>query len=210
MENIAIPKKSINAMEIDPRIRHEVIFDEFMKLDDGESLEVIVDHRPDHLLMHMQHAGLPVDPEMYRATLRDDGIWSGIFVRSATGGNGSGIVIASYDTKRNYDSKKFSAVPVKAGGEYGVLITYLKAGQFIPVHSPGVDLIFQVFRGNGTAVAGDREFRIKQGDIFIVPKGEKRGIRAETDMEALHIVVPFPGDEDHQEVEQKLASGKFD
>ncbi len=209
MGKIVAPTKSVNAIEIDPRIRHEVIFDEFLKLEDGESLEVIVDHRPDHLLMHMQHAGLPVDPERYTATLREDGLWSGIFVKSTAGSNDHSIIIANYDTKRNYDSEKFSAVPVKAGGEYGVLITYLKAGQFIPVHSPDVDLIFQVFKGNGTGVAGDREFRIKAGDIFIVPRGEKRGIRAETDMEALHIVVPFPDEEDHQEVERKLASGTF-
>lgn len=209
MERIAVPKKTIDATSLDPRVRHEVIFEEFMKLREGESLEVIADHRPDHLLMHMQHTGLPVDPEKYQAVMRDDGTWSAVFFKSSEAGEDSGIIVANYETKRSYDESRFSAVPVKAGGEYGVILTYLKAGQFIPVHSPDVDLIFQVFKGSGSAVAGSREFRIKPGDIFIVPRGQRRGIRAETDMEALHIVVPFPTETDHQEVEAKLASGSF-
>lgn len=209
MEKSIAPKKTINAMEIDPRIRHQIIFEEFMKLGDGEGMEVIVDHKPDHLLMHMQHAGLPVDAERYQSVLRDDGAWSAIFVRSHRSENDGGIIITSYESMRKYDDSKFSAVPVKTGGEYGVILTYIKAGQFIPVHSPAVDLIFQVFKGSGVAVAGEREFRIESGDILIVPRGQRRGIRADTDMEALHIVVPFPTERDHEEVESKLSSGNF-
>jgi quercetin dioxygenase-like cupin family protein len=92
---------------------------------------------------------------------------------------------------------------------YKVIITYIKAGQFIPVHSPSTDLIFAVFTGTGTAFAGNREVPLNPGSILVVPGGEKRGIRAERDMEALHLVSPVPDDSDHTEVMKKLLKNSY-
>ncbi|MEM0157068.1 MAG: DUF2249 domain-containing protein [Thermoplasmataceae archaeon] len=202
-------RKTIDAREIDPRIRHEVIFNEFKKLNEGEILDVIVDHEPDHLLMHMEHVGLPVDAERYSAEKQENGLWIGHFVKSAEKNPAGNAITTDYDRSRTYNESRFSAVPVFANDQYGVLLTYLKAGQFIPVHSPGVDLVFQVFRGVGTATVGETEVKLKPGSLIIVPRGQKRGIKAITDMEGVHIVVPFPAEVDHEEVEKKLASGKY-
>ncbi len=202
-------RKTIDAREIEPRVRHEVIFGEFKKLNEGEMLDVIVDHEPDHLLMHMEHVGLPVDAERYSAEQLENGLWVGHFVKSAKKDAAETTVATDYERSRSYNESRFSAVPVFANDKYGVLLTYLKAGQFIPVHSPGVDLVFQVFKGVGTATVGDKEVKLKPGSLIIVPRGQKRGIKATTDMEGVHIVVPFPAEGDHEEVEKKLASGKY-
>ncbi len=93
---------------------------------------------------------------------------------------------------------------------YRVLLTYIRAGQFIPVHTPRVDLVFVVQSGRGTVVAGDERRKITAGDIVIVPRGVRRGILAETDMEALHVVAPPPDDSDHEEVSRKIAAGSFE
>ncbi len=122
----------------------------------------------------------------------------------------NGVVITSFEKKRAYDEKVFSPVSIYSTGTYRVILTYFKAGQFIPVHSPNIDLVFVVQSGKGEVVAGTRRERIKAGDVVIVPRGVKRGIKAETEMEALHIVSPPPKDTDHEEVARKLQSLRFE
>ena len=73
-----------------------------------------------------------------------------------------------------------------------------------------INLVFQVQSGTGEIVAGSKRQQIKPGDIIIIPKGQKRGIKAETDMEALHLVSPPPNDADHEEVVKKLQANSFD
>ncbi|WP_393972248.1 DUF2249 domain-containing protein [Oxyplasma meridianum] len=51
----------MDARSIDARVRHEIIFDKFSKIDQGMTLKVVVDQVPDHLLMHMENMGLPID-----------------------------------------------------------------------------------------------------------------------------------------------------
>jgi quercetin dioxygenase-like cupin family protein len=202
-------RRTIDARKLDQRIRHETIFNEFKKLNEGETLDVVVDHEPDHLLMQMEHVGLPVNIEKYYAEQRKDGVWVGHFVKSAENDKGESVIITDYDRSRSYNERRFTAVPVFSNDKYGVLVTYIKAGQFIPVHSPDVDLIFHVFKGTGTATVDETEVMLKPGSLIIVPRGKKRGIKATTDIEGLHIVVPFPSEGDHEEVERKLASGKY-
>ena len=202
-------RKTIDARKLDPRIRHETIFNEFKKLNEGETMDVVVDHEPDHLLLHMEHAGLSVDLERYSAEQREDGLWVGHFAKSAENKNGEAVIVTDYDRNRSYNENRFAVIPVFANDKYGVLFTYIKAGQFIPIHSPDVDLVFQVFKGAGTATVGDTEVTLRPGSLIIVPRGQKRGIKASTDIEGLHIVVPFPSEGDHEEVERKLAMGKY-
>jgi quercetin dioxygenase-like cupin family protein len=120
------------------------------------------------------------------------------------------IVITSFEKERNYDEHAFSPIPLYSTNEYRVILTYFKAGQFIPVHKPNLDLVFLVQSGTGEVVAGETRQRIKPGDIIIVPKGQRRGIKAYSDMEALHLVSPPPNDSDHEEVAKKLKNGQFE
>ncbi|TRM76527.1 hypothetical protein DJ532_07410, partial [Sulfolobus sp. A20-N-F8] len=73
-----------------------------------------------------------------------------------------------------------------------------------------IDVILFIKKGKGKVVAGDEEYDVKEGDLIIVPKGEKRGVLAETEMEILHIVSPPPTEKDHEEVEDGLRKGKFE
>ena len=47
-------------------------------------------------------------------------------------------------------------------------------------------------------------------DAKFVPKGEKRGVKALSELTVLHVVSPPPSDLDHKEVHSRLAQGKFD
>lgn len=120
-----------------------------------------------------------------------------------------GIKITSFDLEREYQDDHFSVVNIQSGSDYKALIVYLKAGQFIPIHSPSVDMFFAVFKGTGTGVFGMHEEKLFPGKIIFVPRDQKRGIRAETDMEAIHFVSPPPNSTDHDEVEEKLGTGSF-
>lgn len=91
-----------------------------------------------------------------------------------------------------------------------MILTYFKAGQNIPVHTPNIDLVFLVQSGTGEVVSGSKRLRIQSGDIVIIPKGQSRGIQAHTDMGALHLVSPPPNDIDHEEVVKKLQAGRFE
>jgi len=121
-----------------------------------------------------------------------------------------GIIITSFEKERTYDEHAFSPIPLYSTNEYGVILTYFKAGQFIPVHKPNIDLILLVQSGTGEVVAGESRQQIKPGDIIIIPKGQRRGIKAYSDMEALHLVSPPQNDPDHEEVVKKLRNGQFE
>ena len=200
---------TIDAMEIPPPERHKKIFETFLSLKPGQELHVRVDHDPAHLLEHMKHEGLPVDASAYTSHMGDDGIFIGIFPRSLETLPPEKVKITSIDGERSYLPDRFSPVGIYASENCKVLITYIKAGQFIPVHSPSTDLTFAVFKGTGKAFAGEREVELLPGSIIVVPGGEKRGIRAETDMEALHIVSPVPDENDHLEVMKKLQENRY-
>lgn len=201
--------KVIDAASLPPQTRHQRIFEEFLSLEPGEVLEVIAPHEPEHLLQHMTHEGLPVDINAYHSHANPDGTHSGFFRRLKNADETNGIRITSFENERNFSEKQFNPVGIYSGNGYKVILTYIKAGQFIPVHSPGTDLIFSVYKGTGTGIFGDREVPLNPGSVVIIPGGEKRGIRATTDMEGLHIVSPIPDGKDHVEVVHKLESGRF-
>lgn len=201
--------KVINAAELPSQTRHLRIFEEFMSLEPGEVLEIIAPHEPEHLLQHMTHEGLPVDINAYHSISNPDGTYSGFFTRLTTLNEGSKIKVTSFENERSFSEKQFNPVGIYSADGYKVILTYIKSGQFIPVHSPGTDLIFAVFKGTGVGIFGNREESLNPGSIAIIPGGEKRGIRATTDMEGLHIVSPIPDERDHVEVVQKLSEGRF-
>lgn len=111
---------------------------------------------------------------------------------------------------KSFDEKKFNPKPVCQTEQLRVIFVYLKEGQFIPVHSPGVDVILCILEGDAEVVAGEERIQTKVNDLVVVPKGVKRGVRALTDLTVLHVVQPPPSEEDHKEVHQRLALGKFE
>ncbi len=201
----------IDVRGLPPHERHGRVVELFEAMKPGESLSVVNDHEPVHLVAFMKHERRDFDASAYRAFERAPGEWVGVFTKRAGSPEGrTGPVMTSFEKERQYSDSAFSPVPVYSTPSYRVLITYIKAGQFIPVHTPGIDLIFVVQSGRGVAVAGDEKREISPGDIVIVPRGVRRGILAKTDMEALHVVSPPPGDFDHEEVSRKIAAGTFE
>jgi quercetin dioxygenase-like cupin family protein len=91
-----------------------------------------------------------------------------------------------------------------------VVLAYFKKGQFIPVHSPEVELVLCILEGKADVVAGEERVTAGKNDIIIIPKGEKRGVKALSELTVLHVVQPPPSDRDHKEVHARLAQGKFD
>ncbi len=204
-------QQEIDVRGLPPHERHGKVFELFDALKPGETLLVVNDHEPVHLVAFMKHERRDFDSEAYSAHERKPGEWVGAFTKREGAPEGSaGPVITSFGKERQYSDSAFSPVPVYMAPSYRVLLTYIKAGQFIPVHTPGIDLIFVVQSGRGTMVAGNERRKIAAGDVVIVPRGVRRGVLAETDMEALHVVSPPPGDSDHEEVSRKIAAGSFE
>ncbi|MBX8637075.1 MAG: DUF2249 domain-containing protein [Thermoplasmata archaeon] len=202
--------KSIDVRKLSPPARHAAVLKLFESMKDGEKLLVINDHEPVHLYQYMLHERYDFDSAQYRAYNRGAGEWVGTFIKKENRHPSTeNHVFTSFAGERQYSDDSFTPVPIYSDKNYKVILVYLKAGQFIPVHAPGVDLIFVVQSGIGEAVAADRTYRISPGDVLIVKRGVIRGIRAETDMEALHVVSPVPGDADHEDVARNIREGRF-
>ncbi len=197
----------VDVRSLNPPARHSYIMKIFEELTPGEALLVVNDHEPVHLVQFMKHERKDFDFSSYKAYQRGPAEWVEVFKKKVH--EHSNIVFTSFEKEKVEDNSAFSPVPVFTSKDYKVILAYFKAGQFIPVHTPSIDLVLLVHYGNGEVVAGERKFDVKPGDLVVVPRGEKRGIRALTDMEVLHLVSPPPNDADHEEVAQKLLQGDF-
>jgi quercetin dioxygenase-like cupin family protein len=111
---------------------------------------------------------------------------------------------------KSFDDKKFAPNVVYQSAGIKVILVYFKTGQFIPVHTPGVDLVLCILEGKAEVVAGDERLTAGKDDLIIVPKGVKRGVKALTDLTILHVVQPPPSEEDHKQVHARLAEGRFE
>lgn len=202
----------MDVRNLPPGQRHEVIFRVFDEIKPGEHILVVNDHEPVHLVHYLRHERKDFDIDAYAAHERSPGVWTAVIKKKVDLGGDQAVQVirTSFSEERSFSAEEFSPVPVYTGKSYRVILTYFKAKQFIPVHTPKIDLVFVVMRGRGVMVAGDRRFPIKEGDVVIVPAGTKRGVLAETDMEALHLVSPAPTDGDHEEVAKKLQDGTFE
>lgn len=119
------------------------------------------------------------------------------------------VIHVNFEESKEFNKTRFNPVVPYQTDKYKIVLAYFRPGQFIPVHSPSVDVIFLIYKGKGEIVAGEEKVNVQGGDVVVVTAGEKRGIRADTEMQVLHIVVPPPSEEDHQEVHTKLAMGRF-
>ena len=111
---------------------------------------------------------------------------------------------------KSLDDNKFTPKPVYQTAEMKVVLAYFKPGQFIPVHAPQVDVVLCILEGEAEIVAGDEMVTAQKDDLIIVPKGQKRGVKAVSELTLLHVVQPPPEEKDHNKVHQKLAEGKFE
>ncbi len=200
-------QKVLDVRKYSPTARHSIILQEFEKLKPGEAMYIVNDHEPVHLLHLLSHRD-DFDTDAYYAKEVEEGKWVAHLKKKQA--EVKKTVFTNFDKTRKFSENSFTPVQVYRTNSYAVILAYFKAGQFIPVHRPGIDVILFIKKGKGKVVAGEEKYDVKEGDLVIVPGGEKRGILAETEMEILHIVSPPPTEKDHEEVEEGLRKGKFE
>lgn len=119
-------------------------------------------------------------------------------------------ILSSYRDAVAFRPERFNPVLLAAGAHMKAVLTCLEAGQYIPVHKPGVDMLLIVLEGNGQIAAGSAREIVQPGSVIFVPAGEDRGLKAENRLVALHVVSPPPTDKDHVEVMAKLKQGTWE
>ena len=120
------------------------------------------------------------------------------------------IVRVNAEALKSFGDTKFLPKAVYQSQGMKVILAYFREGQFIPVHAPEVELVLCILEGKAEVVAGEERVSAAKNDIIIIPKGEKRGIKALSELTVLHVVHPPPSDMDHKQVHAGLAEGKFD
>jgi quercetin dioxygenase-like cupin family protein len=113
-------------------------------------------------------------------------------------------ILTNYRDAARFTTERFSPVAVAETERIKVVLTCFEAGQFIPVHAPGVDMALIVLEGEGRVVAGQQESQVGRGTVIVVPAGESRGVQASTRLVAVHVVSPPPTESDHAAVQAGL------
>lgn len=119
-------------------------------------------------------------------------------------------VFARPKEKVDYDPDRFSARPLYESADVKVIRAAFRPGQFIPVHKPDVHVVLYVLSGEGEVVAGEERRKVREGDLVVVPRKVKRGVRAKTEMVILHVVSPPPTQADHGDMAARIARGDFE
>lgn len=118
-------------------------------------------------------------------------------------------MITTYKNAAAFKPERFNPVVLAENQRVKVILVCLEPGQFIPVHSPQVDMVLVILEGEGMLVAGEREEVVRSGAVAFVPAGENRGLKAQTRLLALHVVTPPPTQADHAGVAAGLAKGEW-
>jgi quercetin dioxygenase-like cupin family protein len=109
-----------------------------------------------------------------------------------------------------FDPNRFLPHPLFESPEMKVVRATFRAGQFIPVHAPDVHVALYIVSGEGEVVAGKERRNVTEGDLVVVPKKVRRGVKAKTDMIVLHVVSPSPTQADHGNMGERIARGEFE
>ena len=120
------------------------------------------------------------------------------------------IVNVNAGELKSFGEDRFAPNPVYQSDGMKVVLAYFKPGQFIPVHSPAVELVLFIIEGEAEVVTGDEHVQAVKDDLIVIPRGVKRGVKALTELTVLHVVQPPPSAEDHNEVHAKLSQGTFE
>lgn len=119
------------------------------------------------------------------------------------------MIIPDVKAKAAFTPEHYHAVPLARSNVSVTMLVCLKAGQYIPVHAPGVDLCLLILEGRGRWCDGRGEASAGPGDLLLAAIGEMRGVLAQTDMVALATVTPPPGPTDHDTVQRLLKKGRW-
>lgn len=112
------------------------------------------------------------------------------------------VVFTDFEKEKEYNETRFNPKVIYETDKVKIILGYFKAGQFIPVHKPSINLVLYIIEGKGEVIASSKKYNVKAGDLIIVPEGEDRGIKAQTNLTMLHIVSPPPTATDHKEKEK--------
>lgn len=104
-------------------------------------------------------------------------------------------IVQHFRDAARFQPDRFTPVELGQTERVKAVLTCFEPGQFIPVHSPGVDMTLVVLEGEGT--------------IVMVSAGSARGVRARSRLVAVHLVSPPPTEVDHAEVQAKLRHGSW-
>lgn len=115
------------------------------------------------------------------------------------------MVTTAYQDAVQFRSDRFNPIILAESDKTRVMLVCFQPGQFIPVHSPPVDLTIAVLEGEGELIAGDERSTMTPGTLAFIPAGEARGINAATQFVALLTVTPPPTEADHREVKAGLS-----
>jgi quercetin dioxygenase-like cupin family protein len=118
-------------------------------------------------------------------------------------------ILSDYHACTRFAAERFSPVPLVQTDRLKVVLTCLEAGQFIPVHAPGADMLLVVLESVGAVVARQTECSVSRGSIIVVPVGESRGVKASTRLVTIHVVSLPPGESDHAAVQAGLERGTW-
>ncbi len=118
-------------------------------------------------------------------------------------------VFASYRQAIQFSAERFNPITLMENERVRTMLACFEAGQFIPVHAPGVDLNLVILEGTGRVVAGDQEIPFEPGTAACVPAGEARGLKADTQTVAFFVVTPPPTAADHTQVMAGLRQGRW-
>jgi quercetin dioxygenase-like cupin family protein len=118
--------------------------------------------------------------------------------------------IENYQQRTVFKDERFHPVALAETDRSKVVLACFEPGQFIPVHSPKVDVMLLVLEGEGTVVIGNLKHKVGPGAVAFAAAGETRGVKADSRMVLLHVVSPRPTQLDHVEVMSKLQSGNWE
>lgn len=119
------------------------------------------------------------------------------------------VFLPTYEQAAAFRPDKFNPVLIAENERVKVIEACFEPGQFIPVHSPLVDLTLVVLSGSGALISDGDERHIGPGAVAFIPAGTARGIKAETRLVLLHVVTPPPNDADHVQVAAGLKRGEW-
>jgi len=119
------------------------------------------------------------------------------------------MVKANITDERAFDNDQFATSEVFRSDQLKAVFGYFEPGQFIPVHEPASDVVITVQSGTGIVREGDTEHEVEPGDTVVVEADTARGIKAETELEALLVTAPPPTDEEHEPVRKGLKNDEF-
>lgn len=120
------------------------------------------------------------------------------------------ILSQNYKDHTQFRNERFNPIALAETDRSKVVLACFEPGQFIPVHSPNVDVMLLVLEGEGMLVAGEHKEKVGPGAVAFAAAGETRGVKAQTRMVILHVVAPRPTQLDHVEVMSKLQKGTWE